>query len=160
MFVCVQTLMNVASPATCVSISVSTALGVTLVSVQRDINSRDSGYVKVRLLREKKQNKTSRPLKPFRSHPVAVEPVKTGNEASLGQSRDRKNARGEATQPLTLCIATSKVTSVGLCARWRFLEVDFFLKLRGAPSKGELLTPPPPPSFPFGQVQPLPGGKP
>ncbi len=43
----VQTLMNAASPATCVSTSVSTAQEVTPVSVQRDISSRETGCVKV-----------------------------------------------------------------------------------------------------------------
>lgn len=43
----VQTLMNAASPATCVSTSVLTAQEVTPVSVQRDISSRETGCVKV-----------------------------------------------------------------------------------------------------------------
>lgn len=96
--VCVQTLMNAASPATCVSISVSTALEVTPVSVQRDISSRDSGYVKVLLLYPylifKKNKNPSHPLNFFRCHPVTVQPVKMKNKASLGQRCHGNNAKG------------------------------------------------------------------
>lgn len=55
-------------------------------------------------------------------------PVKTVNKASLGLNLQKRKT-------LTLCVATS----VDFNARCCFLEVDFYLKVRGAPSKGGLL---------------------
>lgn len=134
---CVQTLMNVAFPATCVSISVSTTLEVTPVSVQRDINSRDTGYVKVRLLWK---NKIQKNIPSSQVFPLSFSHCSTcqNQEWNLLVLKKRK---GLSTNTDTLC-RHKQSHLCGFTCTMVLSWSGFLFEGSGAPSNGLLPSPP------------------